>query len=145
MSLSSAYAIPAILFELDRTPTGVGTDAALLRHGVVEAVRHYQGPVSRRTLTQQFRGLADTWREETKFSSSATDLILNSAYQRIIGLGPEVVPEILRSMEEEPDHWFAALAALTGVNPVAPEAQGRLGMMTQAWLDWGKEQGLISR
>ncbi|MEG3863286.1 hypothetical protein [Microcoleus sp. herbarium12] len=67
---------------------------------------------------------------------------MHAAYQRIIGMGPAVVPLILRDLEQKPDHWFWALRAITGDNPVAkPEKCDRMKLMTQAWIEWGKEHG----
>ncbi|MEG3848501.1 hypothetical protein QT971_14170 [Microcoleus sp. herbarium19] len=66
---------------------------------------------------------------------------MHAAYQRIIGMGPAVVPLILRDLEQKPDHWFWALRAITGDNPVKPEQRGRMKLMTQAWIEWGKEHG----
>lgn len=137
--------MPALMLELDRTPLGVSGDAGILHKSMVEAVSHYQAPVTRQSIAQQFRGLARTWHEETKLASTASDLFLNSAYQRIIGLGPDVIPVILDSMRAEPDHWFVALSALTGADPVPEEARGRLRAMTQAWIDWGAEEGFLGR
>ena len=65
------------------------------------------------------------------------------AYQRIIGLGPQAIPLILAEMQREPRHWFWALAALTGENPVSLADQGRVPEMTAAWLMWGRENGWI--
>lgn len=145
MSMSSAFAMPAMLLELDRTPLGVGGDAGILHRSFLQAVSHYHAPVSRQSIAQQFRGLAGTWREETKLASTASDLFLNSAYQRIIGLGPDVIPVILGDMQQRPDHWFVALSALTGADPIPEEARGRLRAMTEAWLRWGAEEGLLAR
>ncbi len=83
------------------------------------------------------------WKEDTAFTSSLTEMLLHPAYQRIIGLGPDVVPFILRELAENGGHWFWALAALTGENPVTPENQGRPRLMKEAWLAWGKANQLI--
>lgn len=45
------------------------------------------------------------------------EMAMHPAYQRIIGLGPEVAPLLLRELERQPDHWFWALKALTGADP----------------------------
>lgn len=66
---------------------------------------------------------------------------MHSAYQQIIGLGPAVVPLLLAELDREPDHWFWALKAITGADPLPPDGRGRVGEMTQAWLRWGREQG----
>ena len=106
-------------------------------------VHHYELPITRqsRTISRQFYELAETWRQERGATSSLTKLILHPAYQRIISLGNAVVPLILKELERRPDYWFSALAAITGANPVKAEQRGNLRQMTQAWLEWGKEQG----
>ena len=89
-----------------------------------------------------FRELAEEWRESIRLSSSLTDMFLDSAYQRIIGMGP-TASLILRELELRPAHWFWALSAITGEDPVNPEDAGRLRRMTDAWLEWGRERGYI--
>jgi hypothetical protein len=58
-------------------------------------------------------------------------------------MGPTVVPDILRELKREEDHWFWALRAITGENPVAPEYAGNLEEMAKAWIAWGQGRGLI--
>ena len=90
---------------------------------------------------QTFHELVTTWRQETRFTSSVTDMAMHKAYQRIIGLGPAAVPLLLRELERHPDHWFWALYAITGVDPTTPEQKGKVQEMAKAWLDWGREAG----
>ncbi|MGL4550093.1 MAG: hypothetical protein ACRC33_02805, partial [Gemmataceae bacterium] len=85
-----------------------------------------------------FAKLAEEWRRETRYLSSTTAIATHPSYQRIIGLGPQAVPLILAEMQKQPGHWFWALAALTGENPVQPADQGRVPAMTDAWLRWGR-------
>jgi hypothetical protein len=92
---------------------------------------------------QKFNALAQKWKEETMFLSSATAITSNFWYYRIIGLGSLVIPFILRDLEKGGGHWFLALKALTGENPVKPEDLGNRKKMTHAWLEWGKQNGLI--
>jgi hypothetical protein len=58
-------------------------------------------------------------------------------------MGPPAVPLILEERRHEPNQWFWALEAITEENPVPPEAAGDVRRMAQAWIDWGKRQGLI--
>jgi len=54
------------------------------------------------------------------------------------------VPLILRDLHmkaEDPDHWFWALQALTGDDPVPEDARGDMRQMAAAWLDWGHRSG----
>ena len=59
-------------------------------------------------------------------------------------MGPDVVPLLIRDLAERPTHWFWALKAITGIDPVAPADRGNVRKMTKAWLNWGKEQGHLS-
>jgi len=95
-------------------------------------------------LARLFKELTERWREETLVLSSSTDVATHPAYQRIIGLGPQVILLILADLEKEPDHWFWALKAVTGEDPVSPDDRGRLPAMTAAWLKWGRENGWIA-
>ena len=95
----------------------------------------------RPVLEEEFRNLAAQWREETEHLSS-TDAFTHPAYQRIIGLGRDVVPLILRDLAATGAHWFWALRAITGENPVGEEDAGYVRRMTQAWLEWGRREGL---
>ena len=63
------------------------------------------------------------------------------SYQQVIGIGPSVVPYLLRELKYFPDHWFWALNAITGEDPVPPESKGKFQKMTEAWLDWGRKKG----
>lgn len=92
-------------------------------------------------IEKTFFELANQWRRETNHMSIMSDIILHPAYQRIIGMGLDVVPLILRELSKEPDHWFWALRSITGANPVKPEDKGRLKKMAEAWLDWGRQHG----
>ena len=70
-----------------------------------------------------------------------TKFILHPAYQRIIGMGPAVLPLVFRELRQAPDHWFWALACITGENPVPQEHAGALKAMTRDWLNWAKDKG----
>jgi hypothetical protein len=94
-----------------------------------------------KNLDQRFAELASQWKRERGPHASSARLAEHPAYQAIISLGPDAVPMLLRELEREPDHWFRALAALTGADPVPPESRGKLGAMAEAWLGWGRAQG----
>jgi hypothetical protein len=91
---------------------------------------------------QLFQTLAHRWREERGPTSSTTEMAMCPSYQRIIGLGPEALPLILRELEREPDHWFWALRSITGEDPVPPASRGQVREMAQHWIEWGRRQGL---
>jgi hypothetical protein len=92
-------------------------------------------------LEEQFRWLADEWERAVAHQSSSRLRYEHPAYRAIIRLGRPAVPLLLRDLKATGRHWFAALRAITGTNPVPPEAAGKVGDMTDAWLRWGVEQG----
>ena len=88
-----------------------------------------------------FERLADEWEQDRPRGADIEQMTNHPAYQGIIALGEPAVPWILQRLAEKPDHWFVALNAITGARPVPPESRGRVNEMTQAWLNWGREQG----
>jgi len=119
----------------------VGTDSQTIRRYIEDLLTDYYKPLSRQWANPviRFSNLAKEWKESTSMLSSVTEIVIHSAYQQIIGMGPTVIPLILLSMRQEPDHWFWALKAITGEDPVSPEHRGKIGEMCDAWLDWGKK------
>lgn len=98
------------------------------------------------TVEREFRKLADVWYKQKGPSSSVTQKSMLSSYQKIIGLGRQVIPLILRELQHHPDHWFWALEALLAEgeeSPVQESDKGNIRKMTDAWLRWGKEKRLI--
>jgi hypothetical protein len=92
-------------------------------------------------LEKRFAALAAEWKAERGHSSSISKLCTHPAYQQIIGMGQKAIPLLLRELEREPDHWFWALKAITGVNPVPQESRANLREMARHWVEWGHEQG----
>ena len=92
-------------------------------------------------VRQEFLRAAERWKEETRYFSSVQEIILNTSYQRIIGLGERVIPHILSELARETDHWFWALRALVGKDV----AQGATSMTEAAnlWLAWGRQNSLL--
>jgi hypothetical protein len=90
-----------------------------------------------------FEVLAAKWQDDTAFLSSVSDVALHPAYQRIVGMGPAALPLIFRDLKNAPNHWFWALNAITGENPVPEENWGDIAAMRNYWLEWGKERGLV--
>jgi hypothetical protein len=95
-------------------------------------------------LEPLFRQLARQWQDETRYYSFAPQYAVHPAYLRIIGLGPAVLPLLLDELRQRSGHWFPALEAITGVNPVPPEARGNVPQMIAAWVEWGRRHGLIA-
>jgi hypothetical protein len=94
-------------------------------------------------VARQFHLLAEQWKTATELLSSTTMMVSHPAYRAIIALGPAVVPLLLRDLEQESDHWFEALQAITGEDPVPREHWGNIPAMKADWLAWGRQRGLI--
>ena len=92
-------------------------------------------------LERTFLALAERWRRDTEPLSSITMKSMHPAYQRIVGMGRRALPLVFREMRRAPDHWFWALTAITGEDPVEPEDAGDIEKMTEAWLSLGKRRG----
>jgi hypothetical protein len=88
------------------------------------------------SVRNDFNTLAELWHNETGFWSDMGRKAVHPAYQRIIGMGKEALPLIFGEMAKEPGHWFWALRAITGENPVQPEHAGNVKAMTDDWLGW---------
>jgi hypothetical protein len=89
----------------------------------------------------RFERFAAKWRSETELCSTVLEMATNSSYQHIIGMGRVAVPFLLAELAQRPDHWFWALKAITGEDPVSESDRGDLRRMTQAWLIWGARNG----
>jgi hypothetical protein len=99
-------------------------------------------------LTTLFYEQVERWKKDTQHWSSITKMIAHPSYLRVIGLarqstGTEIERLLLQELEDEPDHWFEALMAITGEDPVLPEDD--FDQSVEAWLAWGRERGIISQ
>jgi hypothetical protein len=94
-------------------------------------------------IAQRFDALAAEWKAATALLSSTTAMVAHPTYQAIIDLGPPVVPFLLKDLQLEPVHWFEALEAITGDNPVTTAHRGNIPAMAADWLAWGRNHRLI--
>lgn len=88
-----------------------------------------------------FDRLADEWEFETALLSLSEQAAEHPAHQAIVDMGEPAVPLILARMQSRGGHWFHALHAITGANPVRPAERGNVKAMQTAWLKWGKLNG----
>ncbi len=95
-------------------------------------------------LRERFEELRDRWKDESRYMSNTAQAAMLWSYQQIIGMGSPAVPLILEELRREADHWFWALEAITGEDPVPKESAGKVQETAQAWLNWGKEKGHLS-
>ena len=104
-----------------------------------------RGSRTRRTplsLDETFDDLVQQWHRATDHLSLLEPVLTHPAYLRIIGLGAAVAPLILRELQERPDYWFPALAAVTGEDPVRVGAT--FDEAVEDWLAWGRDRGLVA-
>lgn len=92
-------------------------------------------------LERSFREQAGRWRTETRHWSSILKMIAHPAYLRIIGMGPAVLPLLLRELQNSSDHWLIALNAITGEDPASPDST--FAEAVEAWLSWGRNEGYL--
>jgi hypothetical protein len=97
-------------------------------------------------LERVFREQVNRWKDETGHLSSVMKMRAHPSYLRIVGLAKhstdnELERLLLRELQNDPDHWFDALTALTGEDPVQP--QHDFDEAVAAWLTWGRAKGII--
>jgi len=96
------------------------------------------------TSKEDFDRLADEWERNRPQGVDLADMVMHSAYQQIIGIGPQAIPWLLDRLEERPGHWFWALNSITRDESVVPEeSHGNLNKMAEAWLNWGSRHGFV--
>lgn len=96
----------------------------------------------RANIEKEFRAYLDQWRRETLHTSSLTKMVLHPSYMRIIGMGREVLPLLLKELSARPDHWMVALNAITGSDPAPPNCT--FDEAVAAWLAWGREHRYLT-
>lgn len=94
-------------------------------------------------VEEEFRKHTENWLGETGILSDPVQIFMHPSHLKIIGMGKEVLPLILREVERSSGHWFVALTAISPVNPVPAEEETDLQQLTNRWLEWGRAEGLI--
>ena len=90
-----------------------------------------------------FEDLLAAWKRDTMRVSDAVAVLMHPAHYGIIGLGPQVLPHILRDLVEGGGPWFVALQAITQENPTSPQHAKNARLMRDDWIAWGKAHGYI--
>jgi hypothetical protein len=93
------------------------------------------------TVEHRFQRLAAAWHEGTDYLPSMEEAESHPAYQEIVRLGPAVMPLLLRDLALNHTHWFGALEAITGAQPVPASAAGNVSAMAESWLRWVTDHG----
>jgi hypothetical protein len=103
-----------------------------------------QADEAQSNLEREFNKLATTWKAQTKGASSLSGMVMSPAYLEIIGYGEKMIPFILKDLKNSPNHWFIALRILARTSPVRPEDAGNIKKMSEAWISWGRENGMLT-
>jgi len=92
-------------------------------------------------LRLRFDQLVRAWKQDTRYSSSLSKIVMHPSYQAIIGMGPAVLPLIFAELQHSGGHWFWALHAITQAHP-AHEGD-TYDAAVRAWLAWGRARGYV--
>jgi hypothetical protein len=96
-------------------------------------------------LEMTFNRLSEAWKQQTSGYTSVASMVMHPAYLEIISYGEQMIPYILKDLQQKPSHWFIALKTLNkNHSPVNPEDAGNIKKMTAAWIAWGKANGKLS-
>jgi hypothetical protein len=103
--------------------------------------------VESKRLDQRFREQSDKWAQETQHLSSPTQRMAHPSYEAIMGMAQENKREVIRllllDLQVRRRAWFWALSHLTQTNPVSSKDAGKMDKMIEAWVKWGKAEGVI--
>ena len=99
-----------------------------------------------RTIQEEFDTLYNQWDEETYHYSGGFER--HPAYDALVTLGqanPCVVAFVLERYKTDTGINNAQLLrSLTGISLVPDEHRGRVVLIQQDWLAWGRKEGLIT-
>jgi hypothetical protein len=105
---------------------------------VVEQDKDIKGRVE-----NEFNKLAWEWSASIGNVSSLTAMAEHPKYHEIINLGWDVVPFLLRDLQQNHRFWLPALAEITTIRPYDQRDAGNSKRMIDAWITWGKKKKLI--
>lgn len=121
------------------------SQTSVLSDILMDIRRSNESSYTLQSFENRFNSLVATWKHDTVFSSSVSEITSNKSYLQIIALGEKALPYIFKSMTEEPHHWFVALTSITGgVNPIKSEHRGNISQMTSDWLNWAKREKYVA-
>lgn len=96
-------------------------------------------------IERRFLALSIIWKSTSTPSSSVESLTSHPAYLQVIALGVAAIPAILADLARSPDHWFVALEAITGHDPVLDHERGDITAMANSWISWGVFNGFVRK
>jgi hypothetical protein len=111
----------------------------LFRHRPLDKIQG-DAPESQ-SLESRFYRFANKWMHSMGGRSSTTSVLSDLNYLRIIALGKDAIPFILKELKKEPAPWFLALKVLTGEESVGNSSPGDYRKMASEWIEWGDANG----
>jgi hypothetical protein len=103
--------------------------------------KHHRAPKSAEPSSVKFARLAAEWKRDTRFVSVVRQKMTHHAYLKIIGMGKDALPFILKDLDDQPADWIPALISITEENPVNPDDS--FEQAVKAWLKWGRDRDLL--
>jgi hypothetical protein len=91
----------------------------------------------------EFQLLASRWKRETSIYGHLSKIVMHRDYQRIMAMGPDVIPLILEDLAKQSAHWFWALHNLVPPGQDPAEGLTTMAAARQAWLEWGRNNNLL--
>ncbi len=88
----------------------------------------------------KFWDLIRKWEFDTKYASSATQVLGHTSVAALIQMGPEIIPLALKAMKDN-YHLAFVLHKLTGDWPVKDEHKGNGPAIISAWRKWAHRHG----
>lgn len=98
------------------------------------------GTKAEKRAERDFNSLLREWEEATAVYSFSGARLAHPAFRKIIALGRQAIPHILRRMKDDPSLWSEALVEITGSDPV-PDEVTNLNAVAKTWLAWGRLHG----
>ena len=133
--------------ELCEEPSGWGTRhlalATLDNHYWLE-IKPTSSVATADKKYEDFNFHVNPWKRETAHLSSLGKILTHPSYLRIIALASrheEFLKFLLEEMQSDPDHWFSALTAITGEDPVSPESD--FDESAAQWIDWAISRRIL--
>lgn len=112
-------------------------------HASTRALSAAVASVVAESTAAKFQRLASEWSREVENISSVSALTSHPKYKEIVNLGWDVIPYLLKDLEQRRGYWFPALNAITGIRPFDPRVAGNIDKMTDAWIRWGINKRII--
>ena len=76
--------------------------------------------------------------------SSIDEIVEHPAFQEIVAMGEDIIPEILGEIRYQPDLLFLALQIITGENPMSQTGKGDVLAAVDAWLQWANRNNVVA-